>query len=394
MSPTPEREVDPPGTVADPRVPSPPLLEIRDLKVHFPIKAGSIFRRHVGTVRAVDGVDLTVGEGETVALVGESGSGKTTLGRTVLRIHRPVEGTIRLGDVELSSLQGEPLRRTRRRMQMIFQDPYASLHPRMSVAGIVAEPLEIHRIGTRHERQDRVTELLSLVGLTPEHAGRYPHELSGGERQRVGIARALALSPEIVVADEPVSSLDVSIQAQIVNLLRGLQERLGLAYLFIAHDLSVVRQIAHRVAVMYLGRIVESGPSDAVFEEPLHPYTVALLSAIPIPDPAVEARRERIVLRGDIPSPASPPTGCRFRTRCWLREALGSPDECELADPPGRELRPGHVVACHFAEETAGRAADRRGDPAGGQAGGTDVASPPRGTSEGGAPIGPAKEEP
>jgi peptide/nickel transport system ATP-binding protein len=287
-----------------------------------------------------------VGEGETVALVGESGSGKTTLGRTVLRIHRPVEGTIRLGDVELSSLQGEPLRRTRRRMQMIFQDPYASLHPSMSVAGIVAEPLEIHRIGTRHERQDRVTELLSLVGLTPEHAGRYPHELSGGERQRVGIARALALSPEIVVADEPVSSLDVSIQAQIVNLLRGLQERLGLAYLFIAHDLSVVRQIAHRIAVMYLGRIVESGPSDAVFEEPLHPYTVALLSAIPIPDPEIERTRTAIRVQGDLPSPANPPAACRFHTRCPFVQ----PTRCRDEEPL---LRPvdGHLVACHFAEQ-------------------------------------------
>jgi oligopeptide/dipeptide ABC transporter ATP-binding protein len=329
-----------------------PLLEIRDLKVHFPVREGAIFRRRVGTVRAVDGVNLTVATGETLALVGESGSGKTTLGRTVLRIHQPVEGSIRLGDVDLAGLGGASLRRTRRRMQMIFQDPYSSLHPRMAVSAIVAEPLDIHRIGTRDERQGRVRELLSLVGLKPEHANRYPHELSGGERQRVGIARALALSPELVVADEPVSSLDVSIQAQIVNLLRGLQETLGLAYLFIAHDLSVVRQIAHRVAVMYLGRIVEHGSSDAVFEEPLHPYTVALLSAIPIPDPVVEARRERIVLRGDMPNPAAPPSGCRFHTRCWLRESLGEPEVCERDDPPGRELRPGHEVACHFAEET------------------------------------------
>lgn len=343
----------PPSSAADQPPTRAHLLEIRDLKVHFPITKGAIFRRRVGTVRAVDGVDLTVGTRETVGLVGESGSGKTTLGRTVLRIYRPAEGTIRLGDVEVSALRGAPLRRTRRRMQMIFQDPYSSLHPRLSVARIVAEPLEIHRLGTREERRARVAELLSLVGLKPEHAGRYPHQLSGGERQRVGIARALALNPELVVADEPVSSLDVSIQAQIVNLLRRLQDELGLAYLFIAHDLSVVRQIAHRVVVMYLGRIVELGSTDAVFEEPLHPYTVALLSAIPVPDPAIEARRERIVLRGDLPNPASPPSGCRFRTRCWLREWLGGPEECERDDPAGRELRPGHVVACHFAEETA-----------------------------------------
>ncbi len=359
MSSTSERSFEASG--AGPDAPTPaPLLDIRDLKVQFPIRKGAIFRRRAGTVRAVDGVDLTVAAGETVGLVGESGSGKTTLGRTVLRIHRPAEGILRLSDVDLSSLRGASLRRTRRRMQMIFQDPYSSLHPRMPVSRIIAEPLEIHRIGSREERKERVMELLSLVGLKPEHAVRYPHQLSGGERQRVGIARALALDPELVVADEPVSSLDVSIQAQIVNLLRRLQEDLGLAYLFIAHDLSVVRQIAHRVAVMYLGRIVELGSSDDVFEEPLHPYTAALLSAIPIPDPAVEAHRERIVLRGDIPDPASPPSGCRFRTRCWLREWLGGPEECERDDPIGRELRPRHTVACHFAERTTGALADRR----------------------------------
>ncbi len=334
----------------------PPIVQIRDLKVHFPVTKGAIFRRRVGTVRAVDGVDLTIRAREAVGLVGESGSGKTTLGRTILQIYEPVGGWIQLGDAAVSSLRGIELRRMRRRMQMIFQDPYSSLHPRMTVEGIVAEPLEIHRLGTRDERRGRVAELLSLVGLSHEHAGRYPHQLSGGERQRVGIARALALNPELVVADEPVSSLDVSIQAQIVNLLRSLQDELGLAYLFIAHDLAVVRQIAHRVGVMYLGRIVELGSTDQVFVDPSHPYTVALLSAIPVPDPAVEALRERIVLRGDLPDPASPPSGCRFRTRCWLRERLGGPEECEREDPRAQALHPGHLVACHFASETAAEA--------------------------------------
>ena len=327
-----------------------PLLQIRDLKVHFPVTKGAILRRHVGTVRAVDGVDLTVAPTETLGLVGESGSGKTTLGRTVLRIYRPTEGSVEFSGQDLARLDGADLRRARRKMQMIFQDPYSSLHPRMTVGSIVAEPLEIHHIGSAAERGDRVRQLLSLVGLKDGHAGRYPHELSGGERQRVGIARALALDPDLIVADEPVSALDVSVQAQVLNLLRRLQGELGLTYLFIAHDLSVVRQIAHRVAVMYLGRIVELGSVDAVFEEALHPYTAALLSAIPVPDPAVETRRERIVLLGDPPDPAAPPSGCRFRTRCWLRERLGGPSECELVEPPLREQTTGHWVACHFAE--------------------------------------------
>jgi oligopeptide transport system ATP-binding protein len=338
----------------------PPLLTVANLEVQFPIMKGALFRRRVGTVRAVDGVDLTIAPRETLALVGESGSGKTTLGRTILRIYRPSRGTIHLGDVDIRSLRGASLQRVRRRMQMIFQDPYSSLHPRMTVTRIIAEPLEIHHLGNSEARRARVAEVLSLVGLQPDHANRYPHQLSGGERQRVGIARALALGPELVVADEPVSSLDVSIRAQIVNLLRRLQDELRVAYLFITHDLSVVRQIAHRVAVMYLGRIVEVGSTDAVFEDPLHPYTVALLSAIPLPDPAVEARRERIVLRGDLPDPASPPSGCRFRTRCWLRERLDRPQECERLDPALREPTPEHSVACHFAEELRGLEESRR----------------------------------
>ena len=348
------------SSVAAAALEQPPLLTVANLEVQFPVMKGVMFRRRVGTVRAVDGVDLTIAPRETLALVGESGSGKTTLGRTILRIYRPSRGTIRLGDVDVSSLRGASLQRVRRRMQMIFQDPYSSLHPRLTVARITAEPLEIHRLGNSEARRTRVAEVLSLVGLKPDHADRYPHQLSGGERQRVGIARALALSPELVVADEPVSSLDVSIRAQIVNLLRRLQDELGVAYLFITHDLSVVRQIAHRVAVMYLGRIVEVGSTDAVFEDAFHPYTVALLSAIPVPDPAVEARRERIVLRGDLPDPASPPSGCHFRTRCWLRERLDRPEECERLDPALREPTPEHSVACHFAEDLRGLEGRRR----------------------------------
>ena len=329
-----------------------PLVELRDLKVHFPITKGAFVRRQVGTVHAVDGVNLSLWPQETLGLVGESGSGKTTLGRTILRIHRPTAGAILFDGTDLAQVKGGALRRVRRKMQMIFQDPYSSLHPRMAVASIVAEPLEIHRLGTPRERRERVQEILSLVGLKPEHAGRYPHQLSGGERQRVGIARALALNPRLIVADEPVSALDVSIQAQIINLLQQLQRDLGLTYLFIAHDLSVVRHIADRVAVMYLGRLAETATTEDVFEDPLHPYTIALLSAAPVPDPEVERHRERIVLIGDAPNPASPPSGCRFRTRCWLRERLGEPAECERSEPALEEELPGHWVACHFVEET------------------------------------------
>ncbi len=332
-------------------VEGPPLVELRDLKVHFPITKGAFVRRRIGTVRAVDGVNLSLWPRETLGLVGESGSGKTTLGRTILRIYRPTEGEILFEGTDLSGIEGRALRRVRRKMQMIFQDPYSSLHPRMTVAKIIAEPLEIHHIGTARERWERVQALLTLVGLKPEHAGRYPHQLSGGERQRVGIARALALNPDFIVADEPVSALDVSIRAQVINLLQGLQRELGLTYLFIAHDLSVVRQIADRVAVMYLGRIAELATTSAVFDEPLHPYTSALLSAVPVPDPEVEKHRERIVLTGDAPNPAAPPSGCRFRTRCWLRDRLGGPSECKRLEPALREATPGHWVACHFPEE-------------------------------------------
>jgi oligopeptide/dipeptide ABC transporter ATP-binding protein len=327
------------------------LLEIRDLQVHYPITKGLLLRRRIGEVRAVDGVELEVRSGQSVGLVGESGSGKTTLGRAVVGLARPTAGTIRFAGTDVWSVDADELLALRRRIQMVFQDPYASLDPRMTVGASIAEPLDIHRIGTRSERRGRVAELLELVGLRPRIADRYPHELSGGQRQRIGVARALSLDPDLVVADEPVSALDVSIQAQIVNLLQELQRRLGLTSILIAHDLAVVRQVSDAIAVMYLGRIVEWASAADLYREPLHPYTVALLSAVPIPDPAVEATRERIVLRGDVPNPAAPPPGCPFHTRCWLREKLGNPEACTTEVPPLRELRPGHTVSCHFAEE-------------------------------------------
>jgi oligopeptide/dipeptide ABC transporter ATP-binding protein len=338
----------------------PSLLELDDLRVHIPITRGVVFRRAAGTVQAVDGVSLAVDRGRTLGLVGESGSGKTTLGRAVVGLQRPTSGRVVFDGQDLWRLDRTQLRGARRRMGAVFQDPYASLDPRMRVASIVGEPLDVHRVGSRHERRTRVEELLGIVGLHRRHADRYPHELSGGQRQRVGIARALSLDPALVVADEPVSALDVSIQAQIVNLLRRLQDDLGLAYVFIAHDLAVVRHVSDRVAVMYLGRIVEEAPTPVLFSEPRHPYTVALLSSIPVPDPARERRRRRIVLHGEVPSAAAPPSGCRFHPRCWLRERLGRPEECERSDPALRSVGADHAAACHFAErvtETADAAA-------------------------------------
>ena len=334
-----------------------PLVEVEGLKVYFPIKEGIILERHIGDVRAVDDVSFTLRRGETLGLVGESGCGKTTTGRAVMRLYDSTAGTIRFDGVDVTASKGEALRRMRRRMQMIFQDPYASLNPRMTVNGIVGEPLDVHgEGGSPTERRARVGELLATVGLDPEFGVRYPHEFSGGQRQRIGIARALALSPELIVADEPISALDVSIQAQILNLLQRLQDRLGLTYLFIAHDLSVVRHISDRIAVMYLGRIVEVAASRELNLRPLHPYAVALLSAVPIPDPAVESRRRRIILSGDVPSPVNPPSGCRFHTRCWLRDRMGNPERCVAEDPQLRVLSTGHEVACHFAEEVDGSA--------------------------------------
>jgi oligopeptide transport system ATP-binding protein len=332
------------------------LLRVEGLKVYFPIGEGLILERHIGDVRAVDGISFAMTRGETLGLVGESGCGKSTTGRAIIRLYKPTAGRILFDGVDITSLDKRGMRAMRRRMQMIFQDPYASLDPRMTAGGIIAEPLDIHSVGTKGERQERVRDLLAMVGLNPDFTDRYPHEFSGGQRQRIGVARALALNPDLIVADEPISALDVSIQAQIINLLEKLQGRLGLTYLFIAHDLSVVRHISDRIAVMYLGRIVELAGARGLNREPLHPYTVALLSAIPIPDPVVEARRRRIILKGDVPSPVAPPPGCRFHTRCWLRERLANPERCTTEEPELRTLATGHEVACHFAEEVAGSA--------------------------------------
>jgi oligopeptide transport system ATP-binding protein len=324
---------------------SAPLLEVKGLKKHFPIMSGIIFQRQVGAVKAVDGVDFKVYPGETLGLVGESGCGKSTTGRTVLQLYKPTEGSVVFEGKELSTLPADELRKMRRRMQMIFQDPYASLNPRMTVGNIVSEPIKIHNtITNKAELQEFVESLLQRVGLNPYFVNRYPHEFSGGQRQRIGIARALALRPSLIVADEPISALDVSIQAQVVNLLEDLQQEFGLTYLFIAHDLSMVRHICNRVAVMYLGRIVEMGTTDEVYDNPLHPYTQSLLSAVPVPDPLLERKRQRIILAGDVPSPARPPVGCNFNTRCPVAIA----GMCyQDPDPELVEVSPGHWVACH-----------------------------------------------
>lgn len=324
------------------------LVRVENLKKYFPIRRG-VLQRQVGAVQAVDGISFEIKRGETVGLVGESGCGKSTAGRTILQLLEPTGGKVYFNNQELTALGKNDLRRARRHMQMIFQDPYASLNPRMTVGNIIGEPLIIHNIGNTNNRKDRVQELLKLVGLNPYFINRYPHEFSGGQRQRIGIARALATNPAFIVADEPISALDVSIQAQVVNLLDDLKRDLGLTYLFIAHDLSMVRYISDRVAVMYLGRIVEMGSRDEVYDHPLHPYTQALLSAIPVPDPDKEAKRQRIILEGDVPSPANPPKACRFHTRCAYVT-----DVCRNEDPAFRNLgtaeKP-HFVACHHAEK-------------------------------------------
>lgn len=321
------------------------LLRVQGLKVHYPIRSGLVLDRTVGHVKAVDGVDLEVPRGRTLGLVGESGCGKSTLGKAVLRLAPVTEGSVVFDGTDVASLKGERLRTMRRHMQMVFQDPLASLNPRQSVETILTEPLKAH--GIRYDKSSRVRELLDQVGLPTSAALKYPHEFSGGQRQRIGIARAIALEPQLVIADEPVSALDVSIQAQVLNLLDELQERLGLTYLVIAHDLAVVRHVSDEVAVMYLGGVVEQADSDALYATPRHPYTKALMSAVPVPDPAVEAHRERIVLAGDLPSPSDPPTGCRFHTRCPFRQETRCHDE----RPQLRLLAPGHRVACHWAEE-------------------------------------------
>jgi oligopeptide transport system ATP-binding protein len=317
------------------------LLKVEGLKMHFPISKGIFIQRAVGAVQAVDGLDFFIRKGETLGLVGESGCGKSTTGRAILQLHKPTSGKVFFKGEDITKLGKNEMRAMRRRMQMIFQDPYASLNPRMTVGDIIGEPIGVHKIATGNARRERVQELLRVVGLNPYFANRYPHEFSGGQRQRIGIARALAVNPEFIVADEPISALDVSIRAQIINLLEDLQSEFGLTYLFIAHDLSVVRHISDRVAVMYLGKIVELADRTDLYENPMHPYTQALLSAVPIPDPVAEMKRERIILTGDVPSPINPPTGCHFHTRCPL-----AIEACKVIDPPLQEKSPGHWAAC------------------------------------------------
>jgi oligopeptide transport system ATP-binding protein len=322
------------------------LLSVKNLKMHFPITQGIILQRQVGAVKAVDDISFDITEGETLGLVGESGCGKSTTGRAILQLYKPTAGSVEFNGRDLVKLKSGDMRRMRRELQMIFQDPYASLNPRMTVGSIIGEPLEIHNLAKGREKTERVQELLRTVGLNPYFANRYPHEFSGGQRQRIGIARALAVEPKFIVCDEPISALDVSIQAQIINLLEELQEKLGLTYLFIAHDLAVVRHISDRVAVMYVGKIVEVTDRNEIFDNPLHPYTRALLSSIPIPDPVLEKRRTRMILVGDVPSPVNPPTGCRFNPRCPYAE-----DNCRTDEPPLAEVRSGHWVACHYWDE-------------------------------------------
>jgi len=320
-----------------------PLIRVEHLTKHFPITRGLIFQKQVGAVQAVDDLNFEIFQGETFGMVGESGCGKSTTGRAVLQLHKPTNGKVYYENTELTTAPAQTMQRMRRNMQIIFQDPYASLNPRMTVGSIIAEPLEVHNIGTGEERRERVQDLLRLVGLNPYFVNRYPHEFSGGQRQRIGVARALALEPKFIVCDEPISALDVSIQAQVVNLLEKLQDELGLTYLFIAHDLSMVRHISDRVSVMYLGKMVELAARNELYTNPLHPYTKALLSAVPIPDPLQENKRKRIILEGDVPSPIRPPSGCRFHPRCPIAEEI-----CSQAVPEWREAATDHWVACHL----------------------------------------------
>jgi oligopeptide transport system ATP-binding protein len=354
--PLPAGSVPPPpiGVLTDHRVAATPdetgtLVSVRDLVKHFEIRGGLLGVRKIGAVRAVDGVTFDVRRGETLGLVGESGCGKTTLGKVILRLIPPTSGTVEVNGRSIFELSEKEMVPVRRDMQIVFQDPYASLNPRMTVGEIIGEGPYVHGLTNKQEREDVVRELLSRVGLNQSHIHRYPHEFSGGQRQRIGIARALALNPEFIVCDEPVSALDVSIQSQVLNLLDDLQQELGLTYLFIAHNLAVVEHISDRVGVMYLGKLVELARVDELYGSPSHPYTVALLSAVPETDP--RRRKKRIVLKGDVPSPAAPPAGCRFHTRCWLRTRLGDPERCKTEEPVLREIRPNQAVACHFAEE-------------------------------------------
>jgi oligopeptide/dipeptide ABC transporter ATP-binding protein len=325
------------------------MLDVRDLKMHFPLTQGIIIQRTVGYVRAVDGISFSIERGQTMGLVGESGSGKTTIGRTIVRLYKPTDGQVLFEDQDLAKLEGEPLRQMRRRVQMIFQDPFASLNPRYTIGSLVSEPMHIYHVASPKEIRERTEELLQVVGLRPEYIDRYPHEFSGGQRQRIAVARALAINPEFVIADEPVSALDVSIRAQVLNLLQRLQQQFNLTYLFVSHDLSVVRHVADRIAVMYLGKIVELADQAELYASPKHPYTKALLSAVPIPDPKVEKRRKRIILSGDLPSPINIPKGCRFHTRCPMAQQI-----CREVEPPfERKEGNNHYAACHFSEEVS-----------------------------------------
>jgi oligopeptide transport system ATP-binding protein len=330
------------------------LLSVKSLKMYFPITRGIIFQRHVGDIKAVDDISFDIKRGETLGLVGESGCGKSTTGRAILQLYRPTAGSVQFQGSELTTLKGESIRKMRRNMQMIFQDPYASLNPRMTVGSIIGEPLEVHNILSGKARRERVKELLDIVGLNPYFINRYPHEFSGGQRQRIGVARALAVQPDFIVCDEPISALDVSIQAQVINLLERLQEEFNLTYLFIAHDLSVVRHISDRVAVMYLGKIVELTDRLTLYQKALHPYTQALLSAVPIPDPVAEAERakRRTILQGDVPSPANPPKGCNFCTRCPAASRVMKEQgiDCTIVEPKFSEIESGHWGACHLYE--------------------------------------------
>jgi oligopeptide/dipeptide ABC transporter ATP-binding protein len=348
-----------PATPERPAGPDPdgrePILQVRNLVKHFPLTQGILFRKQVGAVQAVDGVSFDLYPGETLGIVGESGCGKSTVARLLMNLETPTSGEILYKGEDITRLSGRALKAVRRNIQMVFQDPYTSLNPRMTVGDIIGEPFEIHpEVAPKGDRRRRVQELLDVVGLNPEYINRYPHQFSGGQRQRIGTARGLALRPEVIVADEPVSALDVSVQAQVVNLMERLQDEFGLAYMFIAHDLSIVRHIADRVGVMYLGRIVELGADAAIYEHPTHPYTQALLSAVPVPNPEAREHRERIILAGDVPSPADPPSGCRFRTRCWKAQELCAEKDPPLTVPPvfrGTAGPTEHPSACHFAEE-------------------------------------------
>jgi len=332
--------------MADTLVASKTLVDVRELKMHFPLTRGIVLQRVVGYVRAVDGISFSIERGQTLGLVGESGSGKTTIGRTIVRLYKPTAGQILFDGKDLAALSGEELRQERRRVQMIFQDPYASLNPRYTIGSLIAEPMHIFKVASRAEIRERTAELLRVVGLRPEYIDRYPHEFSGGQRQRIAVARALSINPEFVIADEPVSALDVSIRAQVLNLLQRLQRQFNLTYLFVSHDLSVVRHVADRIAVMYLGKIVELSDRDELYAAPKHPYTKALLSAIPIPDPQIEKRRQRIILSGDLPSPINIPSGCRFHTRCPMAQNICREIEPVFEAKEGRE----HYAACHFSE--------------------------------------------